>query len=49
MLGHGMTDKPDGDYMPPDYAAHILALMDTLASPAPTSSANRWVPGSRTG
>ena len=30
MLGHGMTDKPDGDYMPPDYAAHILALMDTL-------------------
>lgn len=30
MLGHGLTDKPDGDYMPPDYAAHILYLMDAM-------------------
>ena len=28
MIGHGFTDKPEGDYQAPDYAKHIVALMD---------------------
>jgi len=30
MLGHGYTDKPDGDYELPRYVAHIAALLDAL-------------------
>jgi 2-hydroxy-6-oxonona-2,4-dienedioate hydrolase len=28
MIGHGLTDKPEGDYQAPDYAKHIVDLMD---------------------
>jgi 2-hydroxy-6-oxonona-2,4-dienedioate hydrolase len=28
MIGHGFTDKPEGDYQAPDYAKHIVGLMD---------------------
>src|SRR5262245_50980332 len=28
MIGHGLTDKPDGDYQAPDYARHIVDFMD---------------------
>ncbi|HEY7060073.1 MAG TPA: alpha/beta hydrolase [Chloroflexota bacterium] len=28
MIGHGFTDKPEGDYQAPDYARHIVGLMD---------------------
>ena len=28
MLGHGLTDKPEGDYQATDYAKHIVDFMD---------------------
>jgi 2-hydroxy-6-oxonona-2,4-dienedioate hydrolase len=28
MIGHGFTDKPEGDYQARDYAKHIVDLMD---------------------
>ncbi|WCB96690.1 2-hydroxymuconate semialdehyde hydrolase [Baekduia alba] len=30
LLGHGLTDKPDGGYDIADYGRHVLALMDAL-------------------
>lgn len=30
MLGCGYTDKPDRPYLIPDYAAHVLAVLDAL-------------------
>ena len=30
MVGHGLTDKPDIDYTPADYAAHVRAVMNAL-------------------
>jgi 2-hydroxy-6-oxonona-2,4-dienedioate hydrolase len=30
LLGCGYTDKPDYDYHIPDYAAHVLAFMDSM-------------------
>lgn len=31
MLGCGWTDKPERDYLIPDYANHVLGVMDALA------------------
>jgi 2-hydroxy-6-oxonona-2,4-dienedioate hydrolase len=28
MIGHGLTDKPEGDYQATDYAKHIVDFMD---------------------
>lgn len=30
LIGHGWSDKPDGDYEVADYGAHVLAVMDAL-------------------
>ena len=30
LVGHGLTDKPDLDYTPRDYAAHVRAFLDAV-------------------
>lgn len=30
MLGHGLTEGPDGEYLIPDYAKHIVDLLDAM-------------------
>jgi len=30
MLGHGLTDKPMGNYLIPDYVKHLIALLDVM-------------------
>jgi pimeloyl-ACP methyl ester carboxylesterase len=32
MVGHGLTDKPDLDYSPRDYANHLVALLDAIGA-----------------
>lgn len=32
MLGHGFTDKPEIDYLIPDYVRHVLHLMDAIGA-----------------
>lgn len=33
MVGHGLTDKPDGDYLIPTFTEHLEALIDSTDAP----------------
>ena len=46
MLGCGYTDKPDRPYLIPDYAGHVLAVLDALGIGQAAISVCPWGPGS---